>query len=105
MADKPELFKTLIEYGSFELSNPDLATVTVNKLLLFLVIEAVLRVSPVPSKVTVDAVVSKNDPLIAIVALPPAAELMTPVVPGEPPSNEKLFITGGASIDFQPVPS
>ena len=39
LADKPEPFVTFIVYGSFVLSKPDLATVTVNKLLLFLVVD------------------------------------------------------------------
>ena len=105
LADKPEPFVTLIEYGSFVLSNPDLATVTVNWLTLFLVIETVLSVSPVPSKVTTAPVISNSDPLITIVALPPALASIFADVVAEPPSNVKLVITGGLSIDFQEVPS
>ena len=50
----------MIAYGSFELSNPDLATVTVTKFALFLVIETVGKVSPLPTNVTVAAVVSNK---------------------------------------------
>ena len=59
--------------------------------MLFLTIEAVLSISEVPTKVTVAAVVSNNEPLITIVALPPALESITADVTAEPPSNVKLL--------------
>ena len=72
---------------------------------LFLTIETVLSVSPVPSKVTIDAVVSNSEPLITIVALPPADILTFAVVTALPPSRVKFVIVGGLSIDFQSLPS
>ena len=74
-------------------------------MVLFLTIETVLSVSPVPTKLTIAPVVSNSEPLITIVALPPALESITADVTDEPPSNVKLFIIGGLSMDFQEVPS
>ena len=74
-------------------------------MVLFLTIETVLSVSPVPTKLTIAPVVSNSEPLITIVALPPALESITADVTDEPPSNVKLFIIGAVSYTHLTLPT
>ena len=86
------------------MSNPDLATVTVNKLALFLVVVTGDKVSLEPTNDTVAPVVSYKVPLTCIVTLPLTVGSTTPLVTSEPPSIVKAEIVGGLSIAFQSVP-